>query len=1041
MTLKSKKDNILNAYLADEEEIVKVLKSEISLSKTSNKNITDKTINIIEELRSSKTPHKMDDFLEEFSLSTKEGVALLCIAEAVLRIPDKSTIDQIIDDKFSDLGWFDHIKKDNSLLINSSSLLFMLSGKIINFTHIEKKGINRLIKTTISKLGDPIIRKAVIEGVKLLSEQFISGKNIKDAINNTQKHYSSFRYSYDMLGEAAVTMDESNDYFKSYKNAIKEISNNVKHADPITNPGISVKLSALHPRYEAIKKCEIFDIMSSRLLELSLCAKKAGISLIIDAEESDRLMLSLDLFETVYSNDQLDDWSGLGIAIQAYQKRAYYIIDWLDELTNKYQKPLMVRLVKGAYWDSEIKNAQMKGLKNYPVFSRKEATDLSYLACANKLLQLREYIYIGFATHNIHTLISVLEMAENNFNGFEFQRLYGMGQLLYNRLYKENQSANVRIYSPVGNHNQLLAYLVRRLLENGSNSSFIHNLYNKSISAKSLSRNPVEKINRVITKSQKKPQISISHPNIPLPKDIYGEDRLNSEGYDINNLNDIEPLLEKVKKASNKYFYASSLINGKERTGKERFLYNPADRNEKIGSITDATKDDVKDAIEYAKTGFLEWDKIDIKQRVKYIENLAKLIEKNRPIIMSMLIKEAGKTIGDALSEIREAVDFCRYYALSGKKLFSKAQKLPGYIGEENLLSMHGRGVFIAISPWNFPLAIFVGQITAALIAGNSVISKPAEQTSIIASFIIKLLYKTGIPKNAVHLLVGTGELIGESLISNKDISGVVFTGSIETAQRINKVLSLRKGAIIPLIAETGGQNAMIVDSTSLPQQVVKDVIESSFYSAGQRCSALRILFLQEEIADKVINLLCNALDNITVGNPIELNTDIGPIIDNDALSSLKEHIAYMKDKAVNSICKKNSKGFFLEPHIFEIKDLKYIRREVFGPILHIVRYKDKDLDKVIKMINDKQYGLTFGIQSRISHKVQKIFNNIRVGNTYVNRNMVGAVVGVQPFGGEGLSGTGMKAGGPNYLLRFATERVLTINSTALGGNTELANI
>ncbi len=1059
-TLDNITEQIRELYHADETECLESLLLNLDVDAKVNSNIHNFASDLVHNVRANRKRFGgLDTFLQKFGLNTDEGVALMCLAEALLRIPDSHTADKLIRDKMGSAEWSKHIGTGDDIFVNASTWALMLTGKVIGDTDDAPKNKfspTNIMGNMVSKLGEPVVRQAMLHAMKILGKQFVMGRNIDEALNRAKtQEKMGYRYSYDMLGEGARTMADATKYLDIYSSAIVSIGENIadnKESSPVTTAGISVKLSALHPRYEYGQKNICVPALVKSLKSLALTAVKYNIGLTVDAEEADRLEISLEILKQVYLDEDIakTNWSGLGLALQAYQKRAVAVIDWLEALVNtgnetyNNTRPLMVRLVKGAYWDSEVKHAQELGLDGYPVFTRKHATDVSYLACAKQLMSKRDIFYPQFATHNAHTLSSIIEMSGSNKSGFEFQALHGMGEPLYHQIIgtdNETDKYPVRIYAPVGSHEELLPYLVRRLLENGANSSFVNRLQDDSVMVDDIVRDPVAYIKQVGCKP---------HPKIPFPADIYGDSRKNPKGIEFNDPHITEPLLVDIASYSEKMAYiAAPMIAGEIRhasPSEAQDVIDPTNNNKTIGKITNAGKEDMLDALSSCKEFFTEWRDTPVIERANCLTKMADLLEEHLAEFMALCVREAGKTLPDALSEIREAIDFCRYYAVQSKKLMAEPTALPGPTGEHNQISLHGRGVFLCISPWNFPLAIFLGQVSAALVTGNCVIAKPAGQTPLIAARAIELLYEAGIPKNALAFIPASGRLVGEVLVTDPRIAGVTMTGSTDTAWTINQTLAARKSAIVPLIAETGGQNAMIVDSSALPEQVVDDVITSAFQSAGQRCSALRVLFLQEDIADKVINMLDGAVQELVLGDPISLATDIGPVIDDGSKDSLLAHIKDMEDNA-KFLMKANlsdelaKQGSFLAPHAFEISDLSVLTEEHFGPILHIIRYKGKDLDKVIDTINDSGFGLTLGVHTRVEHTMQKIVSEANVGNSYVNRSMIGAVVGVQPFGGQGLSGTGPKAGGALYLTRFVTEKTLTINTTASGGNTTLVSL
>ncbi|MCK1722482.1 bifunctional proline dehydrogenase/L-glutamate gamma-semialdehyde dehydrogenase PutA [Bradyrhizobium sp. 141] len=937
----------------------------------------------------------VEDMLREFALSTKEGLALMVLAEALLRVPDARTADQFIEDKLGEGDFIHHETKSTAFLVNASAWALGLSARVIQPGETPDGTIGRLVK----RLGAPAVRTATRQAMRLMGNHFVLGETIEQALERGRPRSGQKpRYSFDMLGEAARTAADAKRYFDAYASAIETIGKAAGNHPLPDRPGISVKLSALHPRFEAISRERVMAELVPLLLDLAQRAKAHDLNFTVDAEEADRLELSLDVIAATLADTSLAGWDGFGLAIQAYQKRASAVIDYVDELARAHDRKLMVRLVKGAYWDTEIKRAQERGLDGYPVFTRKAMTDLNFVACATKLLALRPRIFPQFATHNALTVATVLELAQDG-GGFEFQRLHGMGEALYEQLAQDHPEIAYRTYAPVGSHRDLLAYLVRRLLENGANSSFVAQAADYRVPVPALLRRPADAIVR--------PQ-QAAHPKIPLPGDLFAPERRNSRGVEFGARAALDQLLADVKAET-------------------------AD----LKPIADATPDQANAAVTAARAGFAAWSRTPAAVRAAALEQAAHLLESRGARFIALLQAEGGKTLDDALSELREAADFCRYYAAQGRKLFGSDAALPGPTGESNALAMRGRGVFVAISPWNFPLAIFLGQVTAALMAGNSVVAKPAEQTPRIAREAVALLHEAGIPKGALHLVTGDGK-IGAALTAHPDIAGVVFTGSTEVARLINRTLAAKDGPIVPLIAETGGINAMIADATALPEQVADDVVTSAFRSAGQRCSALRLLFVQEDVADRMIEMIAGAARELKIGDPRDVATHVGPVIDAEAKQRLDTHIARMTREARPHFAGTAPEGCFVAPHIFELKDAGQLTEEVFGPILHVVRYRAETLERVLQAIERSGYGLTLGVHSRIDDTIEAIIDRFQVGNIYVNRNMIGAVVGVQPFGGNGLSGTGPKAGGPHYLARFATEQTVTINTAAAGGNAAL---
>jgi len=979
----------------------------------------------------------IDAFLNEFGLSTKEGVVLMCLAEALLRVPDTETVDKLIKDKIATADWQAHLGHSESLFVNASTWALMLTGRVVRLDEGVKGDLTGALRRLVHGSGEPVIRAAITQAMRILGRQFVMGRTIEEALERAKPDEKrGYRYSYDMLGEAAHTLADARGYFDAYRGAIAALGKAAAGRGPIAAPGISIKLSALHPRYEFAQRQRVLDELVPRLKILALDAMAAGIGLTVDAEESDRLDLSLDLIEAISGDKDLKGWGGFGLAVQAYLKRAPFVIDWLADMARRHERRLMVRLVKGAYWDTEVKLAQVNGHSGYPTFTRKVSTDVCYLACAKRLLANGAAFYPQFATHNAHTLAAVMEMAGDN-RDFEFQRLHGMGEALYDQIVgKDKIGMPVRIYAPVGSHEDLLAYLVRRLLENGANTSFVNRIVDEDLPVEDIVADPIAQV-RLLDPAP--------HPSIPLPRDLYGAERPNSDGIDLNDAQTLASLGAEMENLATKGWTGGPILGGKDLTGTARDVTDPADRRRVLGTVGEAGTDTVDRALTLAVQAAPAWDAVPAEERAACLDRAADLMESQTANLMALCVREAGKTLPDAIAEVREAVDFCRYYAARAREDFSVPKLMPGPTGERNELSLHGRGVFACISPWNFPLAIFMGQVTAALAAGNAAVAKPAEQTPLIASAAVRLLHRAGVPGDVLHLLPGDGPRVGGPLVADPRIAGVAFTGSTEVAKLINQTLAKRDGAIVPLIAETGGQNAMIVDSTALPEQVVRDVIASAFHSAGQRCSALRVLFLQEDVADTMLAMLSGAMELLTVGDPGQLSTDIGPVIDAEALAMLKAHDKRMTAEAKliqrTTLGTGTGHGSFFAPVAFEIDSLNRLRREVFGPVLHAIRYKASHLDKVLDAINATGYGLTLGIHSRIDSTVAHIHKRLKVGNAYVNRSTIGAVVGVQPFGGEGLSGTGPKAGGPHYLHRFATERTLTIDTTAAGGNASLMSL
>jgi RHH-type transcriptional regulator, proline utilization regulon repressor / proline dehydrogenase / delta 1-pyrroline-5-carboxylate dehydrogenase len=965
----------------------------------------------------------VEDMLREFALSTKEGLALMVLAEALLRVPDARTADQFIEDKLGQGDFVHHETKSSAFLVNASAWALGMSARVIQPGETPQGTIGRLTK----RLGVPAVRAATRQAMRLMGSHFVLGETIEAALARAQSHAAgSARYSFDMLGEGARTAIDAQRYFDSYASAIEAIGRTADNRPLPDRPGISVKLSALHPRFEALSRERVMAELVPRLIDLARRAKVFDLNFTVDAEEADRLELSLEAVAAAFADASLRGWDGFGLAIQAYQKRAEAVIGYSDDLARGLNRRMMVRLVKGAYWDTEIKRAQERGLDSYPVFTRKAMTDLNYIACAQQLLALRPRLFPQFATHNALTVATVLELSGGD-SGFEFQRLHGMGEALYAQLSEDRPTLAYRTYAPVGSHRDLLAYLVRRLLENGANSSFVAIAADDDVPVATLLRRPADIIGAAA---------NARHPNIPRPGDLYRPQRQNSHGIEFGERAALSQLQAAVA-AATEPVAATTIINGETKAGAARQMVSPIDQTTSIGNVVDATPENVNAAVRAARAGFKTWSRTSAEARAAILEQAAELLEQRAARFIALLQREGGKTLDDALSEVREASDFCRYYAAEGRKVFGHDQAMPGPTGESNVLRLRGRGVFVAISPWNFPLAIFTGQITAALMAGNTVVAKPAEQTPLIAMEAIRLLHEAGVPTSALQLVPGDGQ-IGAVLTAHADIAGVVFTGSTEVARSINRTLAAKDGPIVPLIAETGGINAMIVDATALPEQVADDVVMSAFRSAGQRCSALRLLFVQDDVAERMIEMIAGAARELAIGDPRKLATHVGPVIDTEARQRLETHIARMKREARVHFAGTAPVGNYVAPHIFELDDADGLTEEVFGPILHVVRYPADRFDRVLQSIERSGYGLTLGIHSRIDDTAEAVIDRLSVGNVFVNRNMIGAVVGVQPFGGRGLSGTGPKAGGPHYLPRFATEQTVTVNTAAAGGNAAL---
>ncbi|MEJ0025385.1 MAG: bifunctional proline dehydrogenase/L-glutamate gamma-semialdehyde dehydrogenase PutA [Rhizomicrobium sp.] len=1028
------RDAISAAYLADEDAVVDRRIAQATLSPAEAGQTARVAADLVARIRKdSAKAGGIDAFMREYALSSEEGVALMCLAEALLRVPDAETADKLIRDKIGGAQWDRHRAKSDSLFVNASTWALMLTGRIVRLDETSKWDFDGIFRKLVARSGEPVIRQAVTYAMRILGRQFVLGRTIGEALKEAKPLADKgYRFSFDMLGEAAYTKADAARYARSYRDALDVIAATTpKDSRAIfERPSLSVKLSALHPRYEWVKRERVFAELMPVVLALGAQARAADIALTVDAEEAERLDLMLDLFEAFGEAPELRGWDGLGLAVQAYQKRAMPVLDWLIDLARRQGRRIPVRLVKGAYWDSEIKRGQEMGLDDYPVFTRKAATDTSYLACARVMLGAGAALYPQFATHNAHSLAAIDALAGGR-RDFEYQRLHGMGEALH-EIHRELGGVPTRIYAPVGSHEDLLAYLVRRLLENGANTSFVNRLADDDAPVEDIVADPVA-------------QIAAAHPHrnprIALPKDILG-DRKNSHGFLFSDPKVSEPLLSRIEDILQTRHDAAPVIGGAVCGGAPAEIRDPADRRRIVGTVLETASDDARAALALAHKAQADWDALGGKVRAGILYRAADLFEKNRPLLMALAVREAGKTLPNALGEVREAVDFLRYYATRAAATFEEPLRLPGPTGESNELTLHGRGVFACISPWNFPLSIFAGQVAGALAAGNGVLAKPAEQTPLIAAAAVRLLHEAGVPANVLHLLPGDGPRIGKVLFADPRLAGVAFTGSTDAANAINRALAARSGPIATLIAETGGQNAMIVDSTALPEQVARDALASAFDSAGQRCSALRVLFVQDDVADKMLDILLGAMDELKIGDPLRLDTDIGPVIDEAAREMLETHAARMAREAKLlrklAVPPELSNGIFFAPHAFELDSLDQLKREVFGPVLHVIRYSADSLGKVCHAINATAFGLTLGIHSRIEETADFVRARVRVGNLYVNRNQIGAVVGVQPFGGEGLSGTGPKAGGPHYLPRFALERTYTVNTAAAGGNTAL---
>jgi RHH-type proline utilization regulon transcriptional repressor/proline dehydrogenase/delta 1-pyrroline-5-carboxylate dehydrogenase len=1012
-------------YAPPDEELAARLIADVPRAPEVEVRINARATRLIEGIRSHAGGlGGVEDFLHAYSLSTKEGLALMVLAEALLRVPDAATADRLIEDKLASGDWNATDAHSDALLVSASAWTLGVTARLIQPGETPENIIESLLK----RLGLPAVRLATRQAMRLLGSHFVLGQTIEEALERAGAHAQS-RYSFDMLGEGARTMADARRYMDAYVAAIEAIGNAAGEAGLPDRPGISVKLSALHPRFEAVSRARVMAELVPDLLVLARKAREYELNFTIDAEEADRLELTLDVIAAVLDERSLRGWEGFGLAVQAYQKRAPAVIDWLDETARALGRRLMVRLVKGAYWDTEIKRAQERGLADYPVFTRKAMTDLCYVFCTRKLLAARARLYPQFATHNALTVAGVIEDA-GGVQGYEFQRLHGMGEVLYETLLAELPRAVVRVYAPVGGHRDLLAYLVRRLLENGANSSFV-----------AVAADPAVPIATIL----KRPQSWIGdprkarHPKIPLPRDLYGPERRNSAGVEFGDRASLNRLLAEVR-AAKPPTEAAPLIDGSLRAGIKRTLHSPIDGG-RIGSVEEADIETALAAMKAAQSGFAKWSSTPVEERAAALERAGDLLQARHAILISLMQCEGGKTLDDAVAEVREAVDFCRYYAVEARRSLIP-QALPGPTGESNELRYRGRGVLVCISPWNFPLSIFLGQVSAALVAGNAVVAKPAEQTPLIAAEAVAILHEAGVPGSALHLVPGDGK-IGAALVADPRVAGVAFTGSTEVARAINQSLVGKDAPIVPLIAETGGINPMIVDATALPEQVTDDVIASAFRSAGQRCSALRLLCVQEDVADRVIEMIEGAARELKLGDPREPSTHVGPVIDAEAKAGLDRWIARMEGEGRvrfrwGRFHALPAAGTFVPPTIIELDNARDLIQEVFGPVLHVIRWRSGTLDQLLDDIAANGYGLTLGIHSRIDATADRIAARLPHGNIYVNRSMIGAVVGTQPFGGAALSGTGPKAGGPNYLRRFMTEQVVTINTAAAGGNASL---
>jgi RHH-type proline utilization regulon transcriptional repressor/proline dehydrogenase/delta 1-pyrroline-5-carboxylate dehydrogenase len=1027
----SKWDIVDGRKYQDEAEVVRSLLDRQPLDPAQRAAVVAEAVALVEGARAAtKKQGVVESFLQQFSLGTREGLALMCLAEALLRTPDADTRDRLIAEKIGAADWASHLGKSDSLFVNASTWGLMLTGRLVDVDEEARRDLGGFLKRMTARLGEPVIRQAVGAAVRMMGEQFVLGRTIGDALTRARKE--DFLCSFDMLGEGARTAADAERYERIYADAIEAVGGSANGAGPELGHGVSVKLSALCPRYEAVQEARVWEELYPRIMRLALIAARHDLNFAIDAEEADRLVISLKMIEKLVREPELGSWQGLGVVVQAYQKRGLAVIGALRELADSSGRRIMVRLVKGAYWDSEIKRAQVAGRPDYPVFTTKAATDLSYLVCAQALIDASPALYPQFASHNAHTLAAVRRMAEQAGAVIEHQRLHGMGEALYDAAEARYGKLRLRAYAPVGGHEELLPYLVRRLLENGANTSFVHALLDEQVPADLVVADPIAAVAAQPDR----------HPRIPVPADIYGTGRANPLGRDYS-LVEARNIAERVTVlTAGERETAGAIVEGRLVAAASEPVTSPADRSRVIGYVSTATPADVDRAIDAARRAQPRWNRLGGNGRAPILRAMADAMEAEMDGFIALLSLEAGKTLNDGVAEVREAIDFCRYYAELAERQFGAPTILAGPVGETNQIELGGRGVFACISPWNFPLAIFTGQIAAALAAGNAVLAKPAEQTPLVAARAVRLFHKAGLDPALLALLPGDGATVGGAIVNHMGIDGVAFTGGTETAWAINRQLAARSGPIIPFIAETGGLNGMFVDTTALKEQVVDDVILSAFGSAGQRCSALRLLFVPHDSADELIDTIRGAMDALVIGDPSSPSTDVGPVIDAEARLALEGHRERLaREATILHACDVPSGGDFFAPLMAEIPSADFLEREVFGPILHVIRYDPADLAKVAGRLASRGYGLTLGIHSRIERFAAEVRDLVPAGNVYVNRSIIGAVVGVQPFGGEGLSGTGPKAGGPHALLRYATERALSVNITAQGGDPALLNL
>jgi len=1021
-------------YLGDEARLIHAAADRALLTAAQATRVRELAESLVAGVRAARRSQTgLDAFLQQYSLSSKEGVILLCLAESLLRIPDTGTADRLIAEKIRAGDWGAHAGESASLFVNASTWSLMLTGRLLR-PEEEPAETGHFVQRLVARAGEPVVRAALLQAMRILGTQFVMARSIGEALRRAREDTGHpWRYSFDMLGEAALTWADADRHYDEYLRAIDAIAVSNISADEAGHAGVSLKLSALHPRFEPGRMERAVAQVMPRVLELAQRAANLDVPLTIDAEEAERLEMMLAVVRGVMESTYLEGWRGFGFVVQAYQRRAPAVLEWSIDLAARHKRRLNIRLVKGAYWDSEIKRAQDRGLTSYPVYTRKINSDVAWLACARRLIAADAWlIQPQFATHNAHAVAWVMTVAGEARRDFEFQRLHGMGRELYAAV-----DAPCRVYAPVGSHTELLPYLVRRLLENGANTSFVHRLVDERLPVEEVVRDPVPQVQALAV---------VANPAIPPPLELYGARRRNSAGFNFGDSAAVAILRAEGSALATRRYRAGPLIAGMHGQGAARPVLNPARNDDVVGSVNDTRPEEALAALGLAAAAFPAWEATPAVERAQLLRRAADAFEAQRVELMSLCVREAGKTWPNALAEVREAVDYLRYYAARAEADFGAPLSLPGPTGERNELVLHGRGPFLCISPWNFPLAIFTGQVAAALAAGNTVLAKPAEQTPLVAARAVALLHEAGIPSSVLAYLPGDGPTLGRALLADPRVAGVAFTGSTEVAQVINRQLGARDGPIATLVAETGGQNVMIVDSSALPEQVVLDVAASAFDSAGQRCSAARVLLLQEDIAERTISLLRGYMETLLVGDPALLETDVGPVIDAEARASLEVHVGRLAPAArwlQRSELPEPAarRGHYFAPVALEIESLALLRREVFGPVLHVVRYRAADLDATIDAINAMGYGLTLGVQTRVEATARRIAARARVGNVYVNRTMIGAVVGVQPFGGAGLSGTGPKAGGPHYLHRFATERTISTNTAAVGGNAGLLSL